>query len=208
MGISRDSAHKRRKTGGRNVSIRKKRKFEMGRPPANTKICSGGEKKRISLVRTRGGNYKHRGLKLETGNFSWPTQSCTRRTRVLNVQYHATSNELVRTNTLVKGSIIQIDATPFKTWFQKYYNENLGKKEDEVEQPVERKLTSRMKKRLIERQSTKSVEDGIQVQFKTGRLYAKITSRPGQCGRVDGYVLEGEELLFYHKKILERKKKA
>lgn len=37
-GISRDSWHKRRATGGKKSLIRKKRKFELGRPPANTKV--------------------------------------------------------------------------------------------------------------------------------------------------------------------------
>jgi small subunit ribosomal protein S8e len=34
-----------------------------------------------------------------------------------------------------------------------------------------------------------------------GRVYAKISSRPGQCGRADGYLLEGKELDFYAKKL-------
>lgn len=38
MGISRDSMHKRRSTGGKRIQMRKKRKFELGRPPANTKV--------------------------------------------------------------------------------------------------------------------------------------------------------------------------
>jgi small subunit ribosomal protein S8e len=33
-----------------------------------------------------------------------------------------------------------------------------------------------------------------------------ISSRPGQSGRADGYILEGKELEFYSKK-LEKKKK-
>jgi hypothetical protein len=37
-GISRDKWHKRRKTGGRREPIRKKRKFELGRPAAGTKV--------------------------------------------------------------------------------------------------------------------------------------------------------------------------
>lgn len=32
--------------------------------------------------------------------------------------YNASNNELVRTNTLVKGAIIQIDATPFRQWYE------------------------------------------------------------------------------------------
>ena len=38
MGISRDSLHKRRATGGRRQIHRKKRKYELGRPAANTRV--------------------------------------------------------------------------------------------------------------------------------------------------------------------------
>jgi small subunit ribosomal protein S8e len=34
----------------------------------------------------------------------------------------------------------------------------------------------------------------LESQFAAGRLYAAISSRPGQSGRADGYVLEGREL--------------
>ena len=33
----------------------------------------------------------------------------------------------------------------------------------------------------------------VSTRFQSGRLLACIASRPGQCGRADGYVLEGEE---------------
>ncbi len=32
--------------------------------------------------------------------------------------YNASNNELVRTNTLVQGAIIQVDATPFRVWYE------------------------------------------------------------------------------------------
>ena len=38
----------------------------------------------------------------------------------------------------------------------------------------------------------------------SGRLLARICSRPGQTGRADGYVLEGIELEFYMKKIQKK----
>lgn len=66
-GICRDSRHKRRLTGGKVVINIKKRKFEMGRQPAMTKLGA----KRIYLVRCRGGNIKHRAIRLDTGSFSW-----------------------------------------------------------------------------------------------------------------------------------------
>lgn len=366
MGISRDKAHKRRLTGGRVKRIRSKRKFEMGRQPANTKL---GEK-RVRRIRVRGGNFKFRALRLDHGNFSWPGEAITRKTRILKVVYNATSNELVRTNTLVKGCIVQIDATPFKIWYQKYYNITLGKaKEGEAEkllaaekkskmtikqykrwrkalkaakkqeeaaksnttpsnagvkkpsskpsktatevakkvaaakdtkktapqkkaeekkpaqkkgaekkaeekkpapkkgaekkadekkaeaakQPAQKKgakgqkkeekpatdaskpeaekteakgkkekgekkeskkqkakkLTSeeRRQAKFALRNKNRVLEAALAEQFKTGRLYARLTSRPGQCGRADGVILEGEELAFYLKKINLKKRK-
>merc|ERR1711915_1032679 len=99
MGISRDSFHKRRKSGGKLTPWRVKRKFELGRQPSETKIGH----KRIRTVRTRGGNTKYRALRLDAGNFSWASESTTRKTRLLNVVYNSTNNERVRTNTLVKS---------------------------------------------------------------------------------------------------------
>jgi len=48
MGISRDSRHKRRLTGGRRAIHQKKRKFELGRPSANTKL--GGKAVHVVVV--------------------------------------------------------------------------------------------------------------------------------------------------------------
>jgi small subunit ribosomal protein S8e len=291
MGISRDKAHKRRATGGKVKRIRMKRKFEMGRQPASTKI---GDKK-ITRIRVRGGNYKFRALRLDHGNFSWACESVTRKTRILKVVYNSTNNELVRTNTLVKGSIIQIDSTPFKSWYLQHYNVDLsskksqekklettkkddkskpkkedkttakkepkkedkakssqkepktkddkskgqkeskttakkedkskssqkepktkedkskGKKESKISKKPEegerKDLGKRAAEKFAKRNSKRIMEPQLGDQFKTGRLYAKITSRPGQSGRCDGYILEGDELAFYLKKLNLKKKK-
>jgi len=48
---------------------------------------------------------------------------------------------------------------------------------------------------------------GLDLQFAGGRLLAAISSRPGQCGRADGYILEGKELEFYQRRLLKRKGK-
>merc|ERR1712168_122949 len=126
MGISRDSYHKRRSTGGKMKPLTKKRKHCLGRPAAMTKIGP----KRIRTVRCRGGNIKFRALRLESGNFSWGSESITRKTRVLDVVYNASNNELVRTKTLVKNAIVQIDGSPFKQWFEAHYGVALGRKRD------------------------------------------------------------------------------
>jgi small subunit ribosomal protein S8e len=102
MGISRDSRHKRRSTGGRMPIHKKKRKFEMARQPSMTKL---GPKNTI-VVRGRGGNNKYRALRIDNGNFTWGSEQITRKTRILDVVYNATNNELVRTKTIVKNSIV------------------------------------------------------------------------------------------------------
>ena len=77
MGISRDSFHKRRATGGRVKPLTKKRKHCLGRPMAHTKLGQ----KRIHTVRVRGGNIKHRAMRLDAGNYSWGSESISRKTR-------------------------------------------------------------------------------------------------------------------------------
>jgi ribosomal protein eS8 len=69
-GISRDSRHKRRATGGKKANLKKKRLYESGRPPAMTKIGAT----RVHTMRVRGGNEKFRALRLDTGNFSWGSE--------------------------------------------------------------------------------------------------------------------------------------
>ena len=59
-------------------------------------------------MRVRGGHTKFRALRLEQGNFSWSSESVAKKTRVLDVVYNATNNELVRTKTLVKNAIVQV----------------------------------------------------------------------------------------------------
>jgi small subunit ribosomal protein S8e len=51
------------------------------------------------------------------GNFSWGSESISRKTRIIDVVYNACNNELVRTKTLVKNAIVVIDATPFRQWY-------------------------------------------------------------------------------------------
>jgi len=275
MGIGRDSRHKRRQTGGKRPQNIKKRNHEMGRPMALTKMGT----KRVHIVRTRGGNQKFRALRLETGNFSWSSETTTRKTRIVDVVYNASSNELVRTKTLVKGAIIQIDATPFRQWFEAHYGVALGRKKpnkdaakkeaekkdvkkdagkkeagkkgaaapttkdgkkdagkkeagkkDEKketgkkttsikkdgkvtktkekakeEDPLTKKKSKHLKRKLAKRLPASKIDQQLIDQFVTGRLFARISSRPGQSGRCDGYILEGQELAFYLRKLKARK---
>lgn len=53
---------------------------------------------------------------------------CTRKTRIIDVVYNASNNELVRTKTLVKNCIILVDSTPFRQWYEAHYATPLGRK--------------------------------------------------------------------------------
>jgi small subunit ribosomal protein S8e len=90
-----------------------------------TKLSSN---KTVRKIRVRGGNFKFRALRLDTGNYSWGSEVVTRKTRILDVVYNASNNELVRTQTLVKSAIVQVDAAPFRTWYAQHYGIDLGKK--------------------------------------------------------------------------------
>jgi len=208
MGISRDHWHKRRKTGGKRKPIHKKRKYELGRPPANTKIGA----KRIHLLRVRGGNRKFRALRLDTGNFAWGSEGMTRKSRIIDVVYNASNNELVRTKTLVKSAIVVIDGTPFRQWYEGHYATPLGRKKgaklnEEEDKNLNKKRSKSAQKKYTERQKSAKVEQLVEEQFQGGRLLAAISSRPGQVGRCDGYILEGKELEFYQRKIKAKKTK-
>jgi small subunit ribosomal protein S8e len=170
--------------------------------------------KRVHSIRCRGGNIKFRAMRLETGNFSWGTEVATMKVPVLDVVYNASNNELVRTKTLVKGAIVLVDAKPFQKWYQNHYGVEIGKKKNKgpskfaeefaKDHPMKHDET---KKKFASRQATRVLASSLDDQFSNGRLLARISSRPGQTGRVDGYVLEGRELDFYQKQLNKKKSK-
>lgn len=263
-------------------------------------------------IRVRGGNFKLRALRLDTGVFSWPSEGIARQVRIQSVVYNGANNEFVRTNTLVKGEIVRIDAAPFRLWYESYYGVALSGKAKKTKEaktkkgskssalPATKKAAALVKKAAAKKapaakegetkkeaakpkegaakkeaakpkvagakkeaakpkaaggkkeaakpkegakkEATKkagskkeeitkkkriSVESGIRTnksallrykkraarcaiethfeeQFATGALLAAISSRPGQTGRVDGYLLEGKELEFYQRKVQKR----
>jgi len=128
--------------------------------------------------------------------------------------YNASNNELVRTNTLVKGAIIQVDATPFRQWYEAHYAQPVTKKgskaaaaAEEKKEGEEKKLSNHAQRALTERKKDAKIDALLEAQFGAGRLYAEISSRPGQVGRADGYILEGKELEFYLRKLRTGKQK-
>jgi len=104
---------------------------------------------------------------------------------------------------LTKAAIVQIDAAPFRQWYEAHYGTNLGRrKTGKAADPTEEaKKSKSVELKQAERVKGGKVENALERQFEAGRLYAVVSSRPGQSGRCDGYVLEGEELAFYARAI-------
>jgi small subunit ribosomal protein S8e len=146
----------------------------------------------------------------------------------------------------VKGAIIQVDATPFRQWYEAHvrnychlsvqkqilkgllliqYAQPISKKakvqataagaetkteEQKKSQHVQRILEERKKGNFCLNsrlrfycsrnpiESDAKIDPMLESQFAAGRLYAAISSRPGQSGRGDGYILEGKELEVRH----------
>jgi len=67
------------------------------------------------------------------------------------------------------------------------------------------KVSKAVEAKRAKRAIKASVDDNLKAQFKSGKLLACLSSRPGQCGRADGYILEGAELDFYLNKMKKKK---
>ena len=104
----------------------------------------------------------------------------------------------------MKSAIIQIDATPFRQWYESHYAQPVSKKlaakaaaaaaADEAEKTEPAKKSRHVERKFEARKQDAKIDPLLETQFGAGRLYAAISSRPGQVGRADGYILEGKEL--------------
>ena len=89
-------------SGARNVANRGKRKSELGRDPAETRL----DEKRLRKIRTRGGNEK---LRLATANKINVTgaDGKTKVLDILNVVENTANPNYVRRNIITKGAIVE-----------------------------------------------------------------------------------------------------
>jgi small subunit ribosomal protein S8e len=81
------------------------------------------------------------------------------------------------------------------------YTSHISRRCSQGSNHVQRKMKERAR-------GHKKVDQALADQFSVGRLFACVSSRPGQCGRCDGYILEGRELEFYLRKMQKKKSKA
>jgi small subunit ribosomal protein S8e len=93
---------RRKSTGGKYKSSRKKRKFEMGREQIEATV---GDHK-VKIIRVRGGNSKVRVLVGGVVNVLNPKTKKSKKTKILRVVENTANPHYVRRNIITKGAII------------------------------------------------------------------------------------------------------
>ncbi|MBC7119186.1 MAG: 30S ribosomal protein S8e [Methanobacteriaceae archaeon] len=94
---------KRKPTGGRLKKSRGKRKYELGRESAETRI---GERK-MRIIRTMGGNRKFRLVTDTHINVVDPDTNKVEVAEILNVVENRANPHFVRRNIITKGAIVE-----------------------------------------------------------------------------------------------------
>lgn len=97
---------KRKVTGGRYLSARKKRLGETGNEPTLTRV---DEKKKMKVVRTRGGNDKQRLLRGNIANLYNPKSKKYEKVVIKTVAESPANRNYIRRNIMTKGSVIETE---------------------------------------------------------------------------------------------------
>ncbi|KAH0509002.1 40S ribosomal protein S8 [Microtus ochrogaster] len=135
-----------------------------------------------------------------------------KRCKTRDVVYSASNNELAHTKTLVKNCTVLIDRTPYWQWSKSHYVLSLGRRKGATLTPEEEKISNKIQSKKIqkkydERKKNTKINSLLGKQLQEDKLLTCTASKTGQCGRANGYVLEGKELKFYLGKIKARKGK-
>lgn len=92
-------------SGGRIIFARKKRKRELGREPALTRVVEENEERKI--IRTYGGNRKVRLVKALYANVFENGKG--KKVKIISVVENPANRQYVRRNIITKGAIIQTE---------------------------------------------------------------------------------------------------
>ena len=90
-------------SGARNVANRGKRKSELGRDPAETRV----DEKRLRKIRTRGGNEKLRLATANKINLTDVKSGKSQVTDILGVIENDANPNYVRRNIVTKGAVVE-----------------------------------------------------------------------------------------------------
>lgn len=95
----------RKKTGGKIVLARKKKKRELGSLPVHTKL---GKEKRVK-IRTKGGGVKIKAFQVEFANVVDPKTNSTKKVKILDIVEHPDNPHFTRRGIITKGCTIKTE---------------------------------------------------------------------------------------------------
>ncbi|RBQ22729.1 30S ribosomal protein S8e [Candidatus Methanobinarius endosymbioticus] len=96
----------RKSTGGRYIANRGKRKSELGREPANTRL----DERKLRKIRTRGGSEKVRLASDNKINLMNPDSNKAETAEIITVLENSADPNYVRRNIITKGAIVETNA--------------------------------------------------------------------------------------------------
>lgn len=95
----------RKPSGGKLRRHRKKRKYELGRFPAETVL---GERK-LKVIRARGGNTKLRLFRDMYANVADPETRTVKKVKILKVKENPSNKDYSRRGVITRGTIIETE---------------------------------------------------------------------------------------------------
>jgi len=104
MSVCHWDLHKRKRTGGKKRPWRKKRKYELGSFPTETKMGPEDVRK---VERRRGGNLKVRLVAAKRVNVADPSTGQTKTVEILRVVKNPANVDYNRRGVITKGTVIE-----------------------------------------------------------------------------------------------------
>lgn len=119
---------------------------------------------KVKSVDSRGGGTKTKALRLDHGSFSWPSEAVSRRAQIVGVAYNA--SEAQNSSKLVKGTVVLLDATPFRLWREELSDAS------PIEPALDRQLrTNRIHAMITSRPGKSGRADGYILEGEELRFY-------------------------------------
>ena len=151
--------------------------WRADRKPANTKLST---KDIVEERKAFGGFKKFKAVEISKGTYTLASQNLSHECLILDVIHSEAGKKYREHNILSKHCYIIVDVTPIKDSI------NL----DEIKKNMNGS-----------KNNSTAMQNIIENSFEKGHMYAKVTSRPGQTGKCDGIILEGNDLVLLMKKL-------
>ncbi|HII17079.1 TPA: 30S ribosomal protein S8e [Candidatus Woesearchaeota archaeon] len=97
---------KRKESGGRYIAARKKKLYELGREPTNTKLEEASRKR---TIRVMGAHQKVILLAAEAANVYDPEAKAYRKAKIKTIAENPANSNYVRRNIITKGAVLDTE---------------------------------------------------------------------------------------------------